>query len=123
MSQKRDACQQECQKSLQHLETYSLYCLSAGCHNTRRVLFTILDTRHNLKALSMRYRADERQRHVFESSRCESIYHINSLSSSKIYLSIFSIPASMTLHTAMQLRLRIVCPQPEVSRQAMFACT
>lgn len=116
------ACQQECLWSLQQLETDSLYCLSAGCHNTRKVLFTILDIRHNFKALSMWYRAEERQRHVFESSRCESFYHINSLSSSEISPFIFSTPASVTLHTAVQLRLFAQCVSSSSSQQTDIVC-
>lgn len=54
----------------------------------------------------MWWRADERQTgHIFEYNLREGIYRINSLSGSEISPLCFPAPASVTLHTAVQLRL------------------
>lgn len=82
-----------------------------------------MDTRHNVKALSMWYRADERQRHVFESRRWKTFTILTAEAPLKYLPFIFSTPASVTLHAALQLRVFApVCSQAAVSRQTMYAC-
>lgn len=82
-----------------------------------------MDMRLNVKALSMWYKADERQRHVFESSRWKTFTILTAEASLKSLPLIFSTPASVTLHTALQLRVFApMCSQAAVSRQTMYAC-
>lgn len=65
-----------------------------------------------------------KQGHASEYNLCGGIQRIKSLSSSEISPFIFPAHVSVTLHTALQLRLSApsVCPQPSVSKKTIYAC-
>lgn len=65
-----------------------------------------------------------KQGHASEYNLCEGIQRIKSLSGSEISPFIFPAHVSVTLHTALQLRLLTpsVCPQPSVSKKTIYAC-